>query len=139
MREPPAPEQVPVTPELPAMPQREDPPSSTDEHEDRPSLPCSAENPRRFSCPRSTPERLTTTKLGFPVYYDENFVTDSGTTMGFTPDLESYFKQEPTYLIPSFMAQVPYLNLNLAHPFAFKANATGKAKYPDLFSYDLAM
>ena len=52
--------------------------------------------------------------------------------------VESYFKQEPSYLIPSFMSQVPYLNMNLAHPIAFKA-ASGKATDPDLFSYDEAM
>ena len=90
---------------------------------------------------RSTPERLTTSKLSFPAYLDENsdYLFDSGVSFTLDPQhVESYFKQEPFYLIPSFMAQVPYLNMHLAHPIAFKA-ASGKANDPDLFSYDEAM
>ena len=60
MREPPAQEQVPVTPVLPVMPQREDLPTSTAECKVLPSLPNFCSNPRQSTHPRSTPKRLTT-------------------------------------------------------------------------------
>ena len=129
-REPPTSE-MREPPELPAKPQREDLPSPTAEPEDQPSLPHSTENLRRSTHQRSTPERLITTKLGFTAFSEVDYVPDTGAT------LHSYFKQEPSYLILCFIAQVPYLNLNLAHPIAFRA--TGKVKDPDLFSYNEAM
>ena len=121
--------------------QREDLPSSPAEPENQSSLSYSEENPRCSTHVRSTPERLTASKLGFPAYLDQDsdYLLDSSVCLTLDSEhVESYFKQEPTFLIPSFTAQVPYLNMDLAHPISFKA-ASGKASDPDLFSYDEAM
>ena len=81
MREPPAQEQVPVTPVLPVIPQREDLPTSTAECEVQPSLPYFATNPRQSTHPRSTPKRFTTKakfRAALPKGKTFSIILDSG-------------------------------------------------------------
>ena len=76
MREHPAQELVPVAAELPRKSQREATPSSADDHEVQPPLPC------------------TTTKLGFPALSEVDYMDpmpDPGT------QVLQHFKQEPSY------------------------------------------
>ena len=88
-------------PELPTLSQREDLPSSPAEPENQSY---SEENPRCSTRVRLAPERLTASKMGFPAYLDEDtdFLYDSGVSYTLNSDhIESYFKQEPSFLIPS--------------------------------------